>query len=637
VALHTRYRLEGLLGEGSTGVVYRATSVPTGVPVALKRVRASGGRVQMAAEVAALEQLTHPNVVRLLDHGEDDAGPWLVTELVTGASLRQLLEHTGALAPEQALGVLTGALSGLGAIHAAGMVHGDMKPENILVEAASGTSKLTDVGVPGAGSPGYQAPELLAGGRPDVRSDLYAVGVVLFEALVGRPPFHADRPETLAHLHAQEPVPLLPQVPTDLDALVRRCMAKDRAARPESAHALLDDLERAARAHYGADWRVRASVTALSAAIGAEGALVGLTEAAGAPPPHGPLQAASGTHGAREVAAGHPGQVATAQPSPPAPVPKTPSPTHLFRVGRMLRYAAVHKAASVAVSVAAVAAVASGGYAVARVVSAKTAPEASAPAAAAAPTPGPTTSTSTSTTTTTTTTTVPVATPTTLPVVVCPLAGPPPPLGVPAPLSTASATVTPAQANQLELYTDPLGVLLVLAPRGWTCGAEGDGALGYVQLIVVPPGTANPAKPGGGGLGSPIVPSSDEAINAMETGGGPGAGYSQVCPFSSAAVQGEDSQGSSCKTPPNAEGIDWIQGSSTSLTSTDIVGFEDPPGVAGNGSPSGGPYPANGVVIFGHLPPTLYSPAKETCTLPSSEHALCTAILNDFIDRYGNS
>jgi len=292
VALHTHYRLEGLLGEGSTGVVYRATSVATGAPVALKRVRASGGRAQMAAEVAALEQLTHPNVVRLLDHGEDGAGPWLVTELVEGASLRQLLEHTGALAPEQALGVLTGALSGLGAIHAAGMVHGDMKPENILVEAASGTSKLTDVGVPGAGSPGYQAPELLAGGRPDVRSDLYAVGVVLFEALVGRPPFHADRPETLAHLHAQEPVPLLPQVPADLDALVRRCMAKDPAARPESAHALLGDLERAARAHYGADWRVRASVTALSAAIGAEGALVGLTEAAGAPPPHGPLQAA---------------------------------------------------------------------------------------------------------------------------------------------------------------------------------------------------------------------------------------------------------------------------------------------------------------------------------------------------------
>jgi len=192
--------------------------------------------------------------------------------------------------------------------------------------------------------------------------------------------------------------------------------------------------------------------------------------------------------------------------------------------------------------------------------------------------------------------------------------------------------VTPAQANQLELYSGSGGGLLVLAPRSWSCEAVYT-ADGRIEVTVVPPGTPSPNF----AMIPPSAPSPDEAVNAYSEGGCLGCQYVTACPFVSFAgtqyVQYAPDYG--CTTPPSAEAIDWIRGSSTSPTSTDVVGFEDPPGVAGDGSPSGGPYPANGVLIW--LQGPQYGTLKETCTLPSSEHALCTAILNDFIGRYGNS
>lgn len=276
------YRLEGVLGEGSTGRVYRARAVDGGYRVAVKRLtRRRGDAVvhsHLLAEVAALGGIAHPNVVRLLDRGEDAQGPWLVTELVEGASLRQLLGITGALTLLEAVQVLQGALAGLGALHAHALVHGDVKPENIVVDASSGRSKLIDVGVPGMGSPGYQAPEVLDGRCPDARSDIYAMGVVLFETLCGQPPCPVGCTDPLRRVDGTNVVPgMHPAVAH----LLQSALARDPAHRPTSAEALQAALDAAAVQVGRRVRRSRALTVALSAVAGAGSTAFGWIDSAG--------------------------------------------------------------------------------------------------------------------------------------------------------------------------------------------------------------------------------------------------------------------------------------------------------------------------------------------------------------------
>ena len=242
--------------------------------------------------------------------------------------------------------------------------------------------------------------------------------------------------------------------------------------------------------------------------------------------------------------------------------------------------------------------------------------------------------TSTSSTTTTTaqagTTTTVAQSPSqtvaaTLPVVACPTS-----YGVePAPAakilpSTISVSVPKDLASQLSVYADEAGLMDVLAPKGWDCtaslGADGSGGVTVLPAGEVLPNTSN-ALPAG---------STAEAIVATQNGGCQGCADYQACPYFAAAAQ---HLGSPCtSTPPSAESI-------APLSST-VVSFADPPGTAGGANPSGGEYPANAVMTYVMNPPGSVGNSVtswlETCTLPYSQHALCTAVLNDFVARYKN-
>jgi hypothetical protein len=260
-----RYRLDDVVASGGAAVVWRGFDEHLARPVAVKLLHPHHAgdptvveRFQREARAAA--GLSHPNVVRIYDTGRDDGVVWLVMELVEGPSLRDVL-----LRREPLDAVVVGALGeqvarALAAAHAHGLVHRDIKPANILV-ATDGTVKVTDFGIakalsgsdatltnPGTvmGTAAYVAPEQLEGADIDARADVYALGVVLYEALVGRPAFSGDTPAATAAMRLT--YELLPprrsrsDVPEELDEIVTRATRRDRSARYADGQALADAL-----------------------------------------------------------------------------------------------------------------------------------------------------------------------------------------------------------------------------------------------------------------------------------------------------------------------------------------------------------------------------------------------------------
>jgi tRNA A-37 threonylcarbamoyl transferase component Bud32 len=268
------YTLEGVLGRGASSVVYRASDVRTGRPVAVKALNPEllarpGLRERLGQEARVLQQLSHENIVKVVDYIESDEAVWLVTEAVEGASLRTVLIHAHQLEPEQALAIFAGMLAGVAHAHGRGLVHGDLKPENVLVEA-SGTAKLVDFGqavrvgqATTGGTAAYMSPEAARGELMTPASDLYSIGAVLYEALTGRPPFLASTEAELLRLQLSEPPPPIPGVPAAIGALVDALLAKDASLRPRSAADVLTMFEAAVRDAYGSEWRRRAGVAAL--------------------------------------------------------------------------------------------------------------------------------------------------------------------------------------------------------------------------------------------------------------------------------------------------------------------------------------------------------------------------------------
>jgi eukaryotic-like serine/threonine-protein kinase len=260
-----RYRMEEVVASGGAAVVWRAFDEHLARPVAVKLLHPHHAgdptvveRFQREARAAA--GLSHPNVVRIYDTGREDGIVWLVMELVEGPSLRDVLLRREPLDP-----VVVGALGeqvarALAAAHAKGLVHRDIKPANILV-ADDGTVKVTDFGIakalsgsdatltnPGTvmGTAAYVAPEQLEGTDIDARADVYALGVVLYEALVGRPAFSGDTPAATAAMRLT--YELLPprrarsDVPEELDEIVMRATRRDRSARYADGRAFADAL-----------------------------------------------------------------------------------------------------------------------------------------------------------------------------------------------------------------------------------------------------------------------------------------------------------------------------------------------------------------------------------------------------------
>lgn len=261
------YRLASRLGSGEHGEVFVATRLASGEQVAFKRLRAtladSRQRTEaarrFAAEAETTRRLQHPDIVRVLDAGHDDAGPWLVMELLPGCSLERYT-HAARLLPEPVvIGVMARVARALAYAHGRGVVHRDLKPSNVIVDWSSRRVTLTDFGLARRadgdstrtglvlGSPAYLAPEQLAGAPATPRGDLYALGVTLFELLAGRRPHESPSLGELLRQVAEQPAPdlarLRPGLPPALTGLVARLLAKPPAQRPASAGEVAKALE----------------------------------------------------------------------------------------------------------------------------------------------------------------------------------------------------------------------------------------------------------------------------------------------------------------------------------------------------------------------------------------------------------
>ncbi len=217
-------------------------------------------------EARSAARLAHPNVVNVFDQGQDSDMAYLVMEYLPGITLRELLKDYGKLTPEQTTDIMEAVLSGLAAAHKAGIVHRDLKPENVLL-ADDGRIKIGDFGLARAasnntasgqallGTIAYLSPELVTRGVADARSDIYALGIMMFEMLTGEQPFQGEQPMQIAYQHANESVPAPstknPDVPPELDQLVLWATAHDPEDRPRDAKVMLERLLEVERARRG--------------------------------------------------------------------------------------------------------------------------------------------------------------------------------------------------------------------------------------------------------------------------------------------------------------------------------------------------------------------------------------------------
>jgi serine/threonine-protein kinase len=260
--LGSRYVLHELLGRGAMGQVYRGSVRGSGDPVAVKVLKpelVSDTEVvaRFFQERSILTSIGHPNVARVLDLVVEGDTLGIVMELVQGQDLRRYLWARGTFPPGEAAGLVCQLLQGLAAVHAAGVVHRDVKPENVLVSMISRqvVLKLTDFGVArlsyGAsltkmtsliGTPEYMAPELADHDTATPAADLYSAGIVLYEMLAGRTPFAGGHPLAVLRRQVEQPPPPVPGIPPALWAQIESLLAKDPRSRPGSATEALHRL-----------------------------------------------------------------------------------------------------------------------------------------------------------------------------------------------------------------------------------------------------------------------------------------------------------------------------------------------------------------------------------------------------------
>ncbi|MEP9365573.1 Stk1 family PASTA domain-containing Ser/Thr kinase [Nocardioides sp. CN2-186] len=269
--LDNRYRIGSRIARGGMASVYEATDLRLDRTVAVKIMHPGLGdddefAARFVREARSAARLSHPNVVAVYDQGDDDGTVFLAMELVDGHTLRDVIRKESPMSPARALALFEPMLSALAAAHRAGLIHRDVKPENVLI-ADDGRVKVADFGLAKAistdtqhtatggvliGTVSYLAPELVVDGRADARADVYAAGVVLFELLTGEKPHEGESPIQVAYKHVHEDVPppssLVPGIPAYVDALVARATARDRELRPADAVVLLHQVHRVSHA-----------------------------------------------------------------------------------------------------------------------------------------------------------------------------------------------------------------------------------------------------------------------------------------------------------------------------------------------------------------------------------------------------
>jgi serine/threonine protein kinase len=263
-----RYQIESILGRGGMGVVYKATDTQLDETVAIKTLpgdvmtRSPEDLERFKREIRLARKITHRNVLRTYDYGEAEGVYFISMEFVRGYTLSELLDEAEQrqMATRAAAGITRQICRGLQAAHEQGIIHRDIKPQNVLVDA-KGEAKLMDFGIARmaeamegvtqagliVGTPHYMSPEQVQGKQLDARSDVYSLGVMIYEMLVGRRPFESSSLTGVLAAHitenAKPPIDLRADIGSTINTVVMRCLAKDPAARYKDAGALLADLE----------------------------------------------------------------------------------------------------------------------------------------------------------------------------------------------------------------------------------------------------------------------------------------------------------------------------------------------------------------------------------------------------------
>lgn len=258
--LNNRYRLVAQQGSGGMAVIYRAVDQDLGRTVAVKILRPSltsevSFVTRFRNEARAVANLSHPNIVTVHDVGNDGPTHYIVMEYVEGQDLKKIIRSEGVLSADRALNLAIQMCDGIGFAHRAGLVHADVKPQNMLV-TKDDILKVTDFGIAQAltdtqpmqrqevvwGSPHYFAPEQARGEKPGPASDVYAIGIVIFEMLTGHLPYTGANQEELAMAHLRQRVPMISEfngsVPENLSRIVYKVMSKEPSARYRMADQL---------------------------------------------------------------------------------------------------------------------------------------------------------------------------------------------------------------------------------------------------------------------------------------------------------------------------------------------------------------------------------------------------------------
>jgi tetratricopeptide (TPR) repeat protein/predicted Ser/Thr protein kinase len=263
-----RYQIIEVLGKGGMGEVYRALDTKLNEEVALKLIKpeiASDRKIleRFSQELRIARKIVHKNVGRVYELMEDARAHFITMEFISGQDLMGLIRQSGQLAPGTAVSIAKQVCEGLSEAHRLGVVHRDLKPGNIMIDR-EGQARIMDFGIARSlkgkgitgegvviGTPEYMSPEQVEGKEADQRSDIYSLGIILYEMVTGRAPFEGDTPFSVAYKHRheapEEPRKFNPQLPDALNRVILRCLEKDREARYQTAQELLADLEKMER------------------------------------------------------------------------------------------------------------------------------------------------------------------------------------------------------------------------------------------------------------------------------------------------------------------------------------------------------------------------------------------------------
>ena len=259
-----RYEIVGKIGTGGMADVYKAMDHKLNRFVAVKVLKPEFREdttfiKKFRSEAQAAAGLTHPNIVNVFDVGDDGGVYYIVMELIEGITLKEYISKKGKLSIKEATSIAIQVSMGLEAAHSHGIVHRDVKPQNIII-STDGKVKVTDFGIARAassntissnvmGSVHYSSPEQVRGGYSDEKSDIYSLGITLYEMVTGRVPFDGDTTVAVAIQHLQEeivpPSPYAPNLPISMEKIILKCTQKNPDRRYESMTALLADLRKA--------------------------------------------------------------------------------------------------------------------------------------------------------------------------------------------------------------------------------------------------------------------------------------------------------------------------------------------------------------------------------------------------------